>query len=253
MNLVPIRVLIVDDEAPARKRLARMLAAHPEIKLVGEAANGVAALESQRELLPDLIFLDIEMPEMNGIDVARNLQPDGPPIIFVTAYDEYALKAFEANAMDYLLKPVETARLEVAIERAKKLISGKSQALRPEFFKTMNSEARPKRLAIRSGAKFVVFDPQQISAILAKDHYSAFIVNGRELLSDDPLDLVEARLDGAVFVRVHRSSIINLNYLAELEREGDRKFTAVLSDSAKTRVAVSREQLPLLKKTLGIE
>ncbi len=248
-----IKALIVDDEAPARSRLARMLAVFSDLKVVGEASNGLEALQVAQTLQPDLVFLDIEMPELNGLEVAEAWGGEGPAVVFVTAYSEHALKAFELSAVDYLVKPVVPERLGETIERIRKRKNPKTQTDRREFFKKMEEGNAKRRMAIKCGAKYRVFNPTQVSAIVAKDHYALLLVEGQELLADDRLDALAQRLDPEKFLRIHRSAIINLDYLKELDHEGDRKYMAVLSDTAKTRLPVSRERLDDLKKALGLD
>jgi len=253
MNL-KFRTLIVDDEKPARDRLRRMLAPFSELEIIGEAKDGITALELISDLKPDLVFLDIEMPELDGLGVARSLGIGGPAIVFVTAYDEYALQAFEANAIDYLVKPIVEMRLQSTIQkilgRIQKL-QGKSSEIQANLEEI--SKNRETKFAVRSGAKFIICDPMKISAILARDHYAAILMEGREFLADDPLDVFESRLNKEKFIRIHRSAIINLDFLHELEREGDRKYLAILSDSQKTRVAISRERLDEVKIKFGMK
>lgn len=245
-----MRVLIADDEAPARGRLRRLLADLDGVEVVGEAANGVAALERVAADRPDLLLLDIEMPELDGLGVARALGDAGPAIVFVTAYDAYAVAAFEAAAVDYLLKPVTRARLAEAIERARRA------ARRPPDLDALLARLAPPRgparLAVRCGARYVVFDPSRVSAVLAQDHYATLLHEGRELLSEESLDALQRRLDPDAFFRVHRSALVNLAFLRELRRVGDRRYVAILADPAETRVPVSRDRLPDLKRRLGL-
>lgn len=248
-----IKVLIVDDEAPARSRLARMFSAFPDLKVVGEASNGLEALQAAQTLSPDLVFLDIEMPELNGLEVAEAWGGKGPEVVFVTAYSEHALKAFELSAVDYLVKPVAPERLAETVERIRRRKNHASPESFRQFFKKMEEGNAKRRMAIKCGAKYRVFNPSQVSAIVAKDHYALLLVEGQELLADDRLDTLAQRLDPEKFLRIHRSAIINLDYLKELEHEGDRKYMAVLSDQAKTRLPISRERLDDLKKVLGLD
>ncbi len=252
----PMRALLVDDEAPARARLRRLLEKRsaPLVTVVGEAKHGLDALEKIDELGPDIVFLDIEMPELGGFGVAEALagRADAPAIVFVTAYDQHALRAFEASAVDYLVKPVIEERLGAALDKAdryRKPAPARSAVLAPREPLPAESGGR---FAIRCGSKYVVFDPAKVSAILARDHYAGVVVDGRELLADDSLDVLARRLKTETFVRVHRSAVINLDFLHELEREGDRKYTAVLRDTNRTRVSVARERLPDLKARLGL-
>ncbi|MGZ3688830.1 MAG: LytR/AlgR family response regulator transcription factor, partial [Bdellovibrionota bacterium] len=210
-----IRALLVDDEKPARARLARLLQIYPEIQIAGEATNGMEALERIDELKPDLIFLDIEMPELDGFGVARAVGATGPAIVFVTAFDEFALKAFETHAIDYLVKPVAIERLAAAIAKYRARVATPDLSA---LLAAVSLEKPSARLAIRSGSRFVVVDTARACAIVAKDHYAAILVDGRELLSDDPLDVLEKKLDPAKFLRVHRSAIVNIDFIQELER-----------------------------------
>lgn len=247
-----INALIVDDEAPARSRLSRMLAAFPDLKVLGEASNGLEALQAAQNLKPDVVFLDIEMPELNGLEVAEALGGEGPAVVFVTAYSEHALKAFELSALDYLVKPVAPERLSETVERVRGHKPPSPTQLQKLIERLEEGRAR-RRMAVKCGAKYRVFEPSQVSAIVAREHYAALLVEGQELLADDSLDQLAQRLDPARFLRIHRSAIINLDYLRELEHEGDRKYTAVLSDPAKTRLPVSRERLEDLRKVLGLD
>ncbi len=244
-----IRTLLVDDEIPARTRLSRILKEMADVEIVGEASDGKEALIEIDRLNPDLVLLDIEMPELDGLEVASALSGKGPAIVFITAYDEHALKAFELSAIDYLVKPPTQARVEAALAKIRNRSNPKIDL--STFLKNFPTE-RIHRLAVKCGAKYVIFDPRKISAIVAKDHYSAITVEGRELLADDPLDVITERLNSDSFIRIHRSAVINVDYLGELEREGDRKYTAVMSDQNKTRVPVSRERLNELKERLGL-
>ncbi|MFO0676975.1 MAG: LytTR family DNA-binding domain-containing protein [Polyangiaceae bacterium] len=245
-----IRVVIADDEAPARTRFRRLLAEHPDVDVVDEAADGADALARIHAKSPDLVFLDVQMPELDGLGVARSLPTAGPLVVFVTAFDEHAIRAFELAAVDYLLKPVAKDRLAVALDRVRDRLRRGNRSVGP----TGNpaSLPRPTRVAVRSGAKFVVFDVARIAAVIAKDHYAAVLVDGTEHLSDDSLDTWLARLDGDDFLRVHRSAIVNVRHVSELLHEGDRKYVAVLSDPPKTHVAIARERLEAVKAKLGI-
>ena len=245
------RCMIVDDEAPARARLARMLALHDQVELVGEAADGQTALDEVLRLQPDLIFLDIEMPQLDGLGVAAALGSSGPAIIFASAYDEHAVRAFELSAVDYLVKPVSKARLEVALKKVTARGVPSPEGLVP-LLQALESNRTSRRMAIRCGAKYLVFDPSRVSAILARDHYSAVLVDGHELLADDSLDELTRRFDPQQFLRIHRSAIINVAFLRELVGEGDRHYVAVLNDPDATRVPVSRDRLATLKAVLGI-
>jgi two-component system LytT family response regulator len=248
-----IKVLLVDDESPARSRLSRLLADIKDIKVVGEASNGLEALQVSQRLEPDLVLLDIEMPELNGLEVAEAWGGEGPAVVFVTAYSEHALKAFELSAVDYLVKPVTPERLAAAVERVRRRKGPLGSPKIHQLLEKMEEGRAKRRMAIKCGSKYKIFDPAQVSAVVAKDHYALLLVEGLELLADDRLETLAQRLDPEKFLRIHRSAIINLDFLKELEHEGDRKYLAVLSDQAKTRLPVSRERLEDLKKRLGLD
>jgi two-component system LytT family response regulator len=244
-----LRTLLVDDEPPARDRLRRLLKDHADVECVGEACNGLEALERIDDLTPDLVFLDIQMPEMDGLEVAASIPKPGPAVVFATAYDAHAIRAFDLAAVDYLLKPIAKDRLRVSLERVRRTrVPGADLA--QAVLSRMGT--RTQRMAVRSGAKYVVFDTDRIAAILAQDHYATILVDGRELLSEESLDKLMNRLNDERFLRVHRGAILNVTFVQELLQEGDRKYVALLAGAAGTRVPISREKLDELKARLGI-
>ncbi len=253
-----LRCLIADDEAPARQRLRRLLEAEPDVLVVADASDGVSALERVAEHEPHLLLLDIQMPELDGLGVAAALQSGaGPAVVFVTAYDEHALAAFDLCAVDYLVKPIEAGRLRAALAKVRRWSGSSAPAdtLGPGLAMLaakLSAPNAPRRMAVRSGAKFIVFDPSAVYGVFSRDHYSVVVLEGGELLADDPLEQLARRFDPAQFVRVHRGALINLARLRELVREGDRRYVAVLADSAATRVPISRERLATLKSALGL-
>jgi two-component system LytT family response regulator len=248
-----LRCFIADDEAPARQRLRRLLSELDDVSIVGEAADGVQTLEQVTAVTPDVIFLDIDMPELDGLGVAAALPAGGPAVVFVTAYDRYALRAFELAAIDYLVKPVSRERLDAAVARARSRgRSGLDVAALSSQLAQLGGTRPFSRMAVRCRTKFIVFDPARVHAILARDHYAVLLCGDTELLSDDPLEVLARRFDPQQFLRVHRSAVINITSLHELVHEGDRRYVAVLSDRGATRVPVSRERLGPLKAALGI-
>lgn len=247
-----MKLLVVDDERAARSRLRRMLTAFSDAEVVGEAADGASALEQIRSCRPDAVFLDIQMPGLNGLDVAGALDEEGPLVVFITAYDEYAVEAFEQNALDYLVKPIDKDRLARTLERLRnRSLEGGSQKL-TQLIEAMGRQRPCRQIAVRSGNRFLIFDLSKLSAVTAQDHYSEVIAQDQKALSEEPLDTLQSRLDPQRFLRIHRSAIINLEYLAQLRREGDRKFVAVLDDAFASEFPVSRNALPLLKSQLGL-
>lgn len=244
-----LRILLVDDEALARARLRRMLQSHADVECVGEASHGLEALQRVEELAPDLLLLDVQMPELDGLAVAAALPQPGPKVVFVTAYESHALRAFELAAVDYLLKPVNKDRLAVALAR----VRNDARSPREQARAIIQQQPTPlRRMAVRSGSKYIVFDVDRIAAVLASDHYSILLVDGQELLSDESLDKLILRLDDTQFMRVHRSAIVNLKFLQELQQEGDRKYVARLSSAPEARVPISRDKLDELRERLGI-
>ena len=255
-----LRVLVVDDEPPARERLKRLLRDQSDVECVGEAGDGVAALAAIEQLAPDLVLLDVQMPELDGLGVAAALGENGPAIIFATAHEAHALRAFELAAVDYLLKPISKERLRAALDRVQKerTRSSAPAALARAVLERLDASnasggaPRTRKMAVRCGTKYVVFDVRRVVAVLAQDHYAAILVDGRELLSDESLDGIMTRLDPSTFVRVHRSAIVNIEMIKELEQEGERKYIAVLSDPAGTRVPIARDRLDEVKIRLGV-
>jgi two-component system LytT family response regulator len=246
-----MRAIIVDDEKPARDRLARMIVKNSEIEIVGNAENGIDALTLIESKKPDVVFLDIEMPEMDGFGVARSILEMSfapPAIVFVTAFSEFAIKAFEVSAIDYLVKPVNETRFLATIARLNQ--NGRQRKSILSLIENIHSDKKDEKFALKIGAKYVVCDPAKISAIKASDHYSIILVGGQELLSDEPLDSLLKKINNQKFVRIHRSGIINLDFLKELERVGDRKYVAILSDQNNTKIAISRDKLDQIKSKL---
>lgn len=254
-----LRCFIADDEPLARERTKRLLRGIADVEVIGEAGDGLTTLEQVTASSPDVLLLDIQMPELDGLGVASALAESAaaPLIIFVTAYDEHALAAFELAALDYLVKPVDAERLVKAIERARRARSRPEPAeALPGQLAALLARLGPtqaaRRMAVRCGAKLVVFDPSQARALVARDHYSAIVMGAGELLADDPLERLARRFDASAFLRVHRNAFINLSHLRELQHEGDRRYVAVLDDAAGTRIVVSRERLAALRAALGL-
>lgn len=247
-----MKTLLVDDEKAARDRLRRLLQPYSDIEIIGEAAHGKMALEEIGRLKPDVVFLDIEMPELNGLETAAAIGMGGPSVVFVTAYDEYALKAFEAHAVDYVVKPIAKDRLEATIRKLRLRRSEASSPALDSLLREIGGRIRRKRIAVKSGQRYIVFNLDDISTINAKDHYAEVIHGKLRTFADDSLDTLETKLDPERFVRIHRSSLINLDYLKEVKRLGDRKYTAILSDHFESELPISRENIDKIKDHLSI-
>jgi two-component system, LytTR family, response regulator len=232
-----LRTLVVDDEELARKVLRELLLAHPEIDVVAECKNGLEAVKAVSEHRPDLLFLDVQMPKLTGFDVLELVGPD-VPVIFVTAYDEYAMKAFEVHAVDYLLKPVGKERLAAALRRVRARTGGKMPA--PA---ALAAAARPagqfsERLVVKDGTKVTLIPVSKLDYGEAQDDYVALASEGKKHLKQQTIASLEASLDPKQFVRIHRSYVVNLERVARIEPYGKDSRVAVLSSGI--RLPVSR-------------
>jgi two-component system LytT family response regulator len=231
-----LQAVIVDDEELARGYLRELLESHPEIEIAAECANGFEAVKAISEIRPDILFLDVQMPKLNGLEVLELVEP-GPAVIFVTAYDQYAMRAFDAHAVDYLLKPFSSERFEVALARAKSRLgegrvpSGLAQAaLGPGQFAL--------RIVVKDGPRVHIIPIEKLDYVEAQDDYVALHSAGKSYLKQQPIGAVEESLDPTRFVRVHRSAIVNLERIARIEPYGKESRLAILTDGA--RLPVSR-------------
>jgi len=228
--MVELRTLIVDDEPLARHRLRRMLRQYPGIEVVGECADGMAALRAVQECSPDLLLLDIQMPGLDGFGVVEGLVPDSLPIIvFVTAYDEHAIHAFEACALDYLLKPVSPARLAKTINRARKQLSI-IKATSPGQ-EGLTDGATQRKFLVRSGQRTSFISLEEIDWIEADGNYAILHAGGRNHLLRSTMSALEESLP-ASFLRASRFSILNLRRVKEIQSVGGNHF-AIMSDNTK--------------------
>jgi two-component system, LytTR family, response regulator len=235
-----IRALIVDDEPLARSNLKALLKRDPHVEIVSECGSGVEALAEIRKKKPDLVFLDVQMPECDGFDVLEQLGAAVPPaLVFVTAYDQYALRAFESGALDYLLKPFNNARFDRALERAKERInSGKIGAQKIE------------RLAIKNAGQILFLKISEIDWIEAADYYVCLHVGARTYMLRRSMAELGEELDDAAFCRIHRSAIVNLRRVKQLETSEDGGTDVVLEGG--TRLPVSRRYRKDLQTQMGL-
>jgi two-component system LytT family response regulator len=231
MSPALIRTMIVDDEPLARKSLLALLAQDSETEVVGECGSGTEAVTAIRQLRPELVFLDVQMPGCDGFDVLEQLGAVVPKaVIFVTAYDRYALKAFEAGALDYLLKPFDDARFTRALERAKAMVRGRM--------------VQPRRLIVKSAGRVVIVKTDEIDWIEAADYYACLHVSQRTHLLRRSLGELEEELDSAMFCRIHRSAIVNLERVKEMKLDANGEYEVFLRDGTRLRLSRSyREQL----------
>jgi two-component system LytT family response regulator len=243
-----IRTVVVDDEDLARQIVREMLKPHPEVEIIGECANGFEAVRMVGELKPDLLFLDIQMPKLDGFEVLE-LIGDEIAVIFATAYDEHALRAFEVHAVDYLLKPFGAPRFELALERAKQRL-GKKMSPAPDQLLAASREPGKylERLVVKDGTRVQIIPLDKLDYAEAQDDYVALVSQGKKYLKQQTISNLESSLDPAHFVRIHRSYIVNLERVRRLEPYGKDSHVAILSDGA--RLPVSRAGLARLKSLL---
>jgi len=251
-----IRTLIVDDEPLARRNLRVLLERDPQIEILDECRNGREAVKAINSLSPDLIFLDIQMPEMDGFDVLAHVGPEHiQAIIFVTAFDQYALKAFDVHALDYLLKPFDDERFARALERAKSQIAAReinqlSERLlalleeRESERKGSKGERYLTRLMIKASSRVMLVKIDEIDFIEADGNYAKLYVGRKTHLLREKMNDLEGRLDPAKFVRIHRSIIVNLDRIKELHPHFNGDYVVVLEDGRQLRLSrTRREQL----------
>lgn len=238
-----IRALIVDDEPLARSNIAVLLRKQTDVEVIGECGSGAEALGEIRVTRPDLLFLDVQMPECDGFDVLEMLGNDLPPaVVFVTAYDQYALRAFDAGALDYLLKPFDNARFELALTRAKERVRA---AKRGE-----NEQRQLDRIVVKSAGEVSFVKVEDIDWIEAADYYACLHVGARNHLLRRSLAELENELDPNQFCRVHRSGIVNLNRVRSLKLHEDGEYEILLETGA--RVRLSRRYRKDLEAHLGV-
>ena len=243
-----IRALIVDDEDLARQVVREMLAPHPEVEIVAECANGFEAVRMAAELKPNLIFLDIQMPKLDGFEVLELIGED-VAVVFVTAYDEHALRAFEVHAVDYLMKPFRAERFEAALDRAKQRIGG-TTPFRPEELTASSRSAGmyAERVVVKDGTRVQLIPVSKLDYAEAQDDYVALASQGKKHLKQQTISSLEAALDPKNFVRIHRSYLVNLERVTRLEPYGKDTHVVILNDGA--RLPVSRSGYARLKAFL---
>lgn len=244
----PLRVAIVDDEEPARTVLREYLGREKEVEVVAECRNGFEAVKAVNELAPDLLFLDIQMPKLNGFEVLELLGRD-VPAVFVTAFDEHAIRAFEVHAVDYLLKPIAPERIAIALERARERIRKQDPMPVAELAEAGRVGGGPlERVLVRQGPRVHVIAAEKLDWVQAQDDYVSLNSGGKAHLKQQTLTDLERKLDPARFVRIHRSYLLNLDRLARIDTEGGEPKAVVLNDG--TRLPLSRSGYQRIKKRL---
>jgi len=243
------KALIVDDEELARKLLREMLESHPEIAIVADCGNGMEAVKAVAEHKPELLFLDVQMPKLSGFEVLELVDPAGLAVIFVTAFDQYAMKAFDVHAVDYLLKPYSKERFEAALERAKS-----QKAEKAPDATVLAATARPagqflERIVVKDGTKVTLLPTAKLDYAEALDDYVSLTTEGKKLMKQQTISSLQAALDPAVFVRIHRSFLVNFERVSRIEPYGKESKVAVLENGV--RLPVSRAGYERLRKVMG--
>ena len=242
-----IRAVIIDDEDLARQVVRELLTAHPEVEVLAECANGFEAVKAVTELKPDLVFLDIQMPKLDGFEVLELIGTE-MAIIFATAYDQHALRAFEVHAVDYLLKPFGAERFEQALGRAKQRMGGKLPQANDLHAAARAPGEFPERIVVRDGTRVHIIPIMKLDYAEAQDDYVALASEGKKHLKQQTISSLESSLDPKLFLRIHRSYIVNLERVAKIEPFGKDTHIAILRDGA--RLPVSRSGYGRLREVL---
>ena len=249
-----IRTLIVDDESLARERIRDMVATDPEIEIIGDCANGKEAIKAISKLKPDLIFLDVEMPGIDGFEVLQSLEPQQmPAVIFVTAYDQYAVRAFEIYALDYLLKPFDRERFERSLGRAKQQLLRTADSMSERILSALEEiKTRPvhlERLVIKMNGHVFFIKTEEIDWLEAEGNYVRLHAGKESYLLRDTISALETQLDPKRFLRVHRSAIVNIDRIQELQPWFHGEYRIILREGV--QLTLSRSYREKLHELLG--
>jgi two-component system, LytTR family, response regulator len=238
-----VRVLIVDDQPLARRGVSARLKRFEDMEVVGQCADGESAVTKVLELSPDLVFLDVQMPGMDGFEALRALPRENlPSVIFLTAYEQHALRAFDVHALDYLLKPIDDERFAIAIQRARQFADAQSKAQFDERILKLLGDASSKytsRFAVKTGSKIQLVFAEDIDWVGTAGNYTELHSRGKAHLLRETMNALEERLDPAQFIRVHRSRIVRLKCVRELRAIGNREYVVKLSDGSEHRTSRS--------------
>ncbi len=262
MEIRTLRAYLVDDEPLALERLKRLLAPFAQIEVAGASSDPAKAIEQLEKAPADVLFLDIQMPGINGFELLSRLKVQ-PFVIFTTAFDEYALRAFEVNSIDYLVKPIEVAQLERALKKLERLHpASKSEwqqspdlpALLKELAASLDSRhaAYPHRIASRVGERISFLDLDTVTHFIAQDKLTFAVVAGRQHAVDQAIAELEKRLDPNRFLRVHRAALVNIDWIHEVNSWFAGKVVLSLKDPQRTQIPVARDRVKGLKARLGI-
>jgi two-component system LytT family response regulator len=262
MEAAPLSTYLIDDEPLAIERLTRLLANFPGLRIAGSATDPAQALEFLLRTSIDVLFLDIQMPGMNGFELLARL-PAQPFVIFTTAYDEYALRAFEVNSIDYLLKPIEPEQLQRAVGKLNRVQPASKPDWQrnpdlPAVLKQLAASLRgdhsgyPRRIATRVGERISFLDLDAVTHFVAHDKLTYAVVNGHRHSVDQTIAELERRLDPARFLRIHRSALVNVDMIHEVNSWFAGKVVVTLKDAQHTQLTVARDRVRILKSRLGI-
>jgi two-component system, LytTR family, response regulator len=245
-----IHALIVDDEPLARRGIRVRLERAGGVEVIGECASGSEAVSVIRHLEPDLVFLDVQMPGLDGFGVVDQVGADRmPPVVFVTAYDAHALRAFDVHALDYLLKPIDDERFDTAVERAKRRVAERQVSGTGYKLAAALDDLRPRRILIKDRGRVVILNEADVDWVEAEGDYVRVHAAGRGHLLRETMAAMEERLDPTSFARIHRSTIVNVSRIRELKPHPNREFTVVLKD--RTQLRLSRSYRDALRGHLG--
>jgi two-component system, LytTR family, response regulator len=250
-----IRTLIVDDEELARDRLRSLLSREPRIEIVGEAGDGKAAVATIEELKPDLVFLDVQMPELNGFEVLENLEEETRPnVVFCTAHDKFALKAFDVHAVDYLLKPFDRERFQKALERAMAKVEAQKAGRKDSSVNAVLKEVKPpgtpvERLLVKSDGRVLLIKVEDIDYVEAADNYVNLRVGKESHMMRETMSSLEGRLPPEKFMRISRSNIVNVDRIQELQPMFHGEYVVVLKNG--TKLTLSRSYRDKLDRLMG--
>jgi two-component system, LytTR family, response regulator LytT len=253
-----LRALVVDDEQLARDELCYLLDLVGGVEVIGQAGNGPEAIDAVGRIAPDVVFLDVQMPGLNGFEVARTLVggPSPPELVFVTAFDQHAIEAFEVNAVDYLLKPVEAGRLEMAVERVRRRrlrLEPLNDQLQRIVQLVEHRQDRPGQVAVKVGERFLLVQAEDVFfASMADDSINIVTSQIQGTCNFRTLDELQSRLDPSVFWRVHRSHLVNINKIKEIVPWFSRNYILRMKDAKATEIPVSRAQTRKLRDYLKL-
>ena len=251
----PIRAFLIDDEPLALKRLARLLEATGRVEIVGRATDPEKALAQVSGQPVDVVFLDIQMPGLSGFQVVERL-PTEPMVVFTTAYDRHAVRAFETNAVDYLLKPIERARLDRTLDRVARRrlgsAGGEMRGVLERLAQTLRAPTFLDQLASRAGDRVHLIPVEQVTHVFAKDRATYAVTGGAEHMLDVTIADLERKLDPARFLRIHRGALVNLAWIGELHAYFGGRLLVRLKNDRRTELVVSRDRVRALKERLGL-